>query len=133
MKSVKHRLEEAADYLDHLYKGSKQSPTTLAHSEVTRGLVVEDCGSATNEQPVAHFFRDGLPEVFLTLGPASLPLLSRWLRREVEDVVMCDAINAKDPDNPGKTRVMYRPQASNAVAFADHILKVKETAQKAGT
>lgn len=63
--------------------------------------------------------------IVLCLSPDTVELLSKWLRSEAADVAMCDGINNKDPDNPGKTRVMYRPQAGNAYAFAEHVLEEK--------
>lgn len=64
--------------------------------------------------------------IVLCLSPDTVELLSKWLRSEADDVRMCDGINDRDPDNPGKTRIIYRPQASDALAFADHILEQKE-------
>lgn len=127
MTDIKARLLEAADYLDYLHEGSRHIPVSLAHSKFSSGLVIKAGGSDTNEWHVAHFFWGGAAEVFIALGPAVLPLLAKWLRSEADDAAMIDAINDKDTDNPGKTRVLYRPQASDALALADHILKTRET------
>lgn len=100
------RLIKAADRLDYLYEGSKHIPRDLAHSEVTRGLVVKDGRSATNERPVAQFFWGGAAEVFVTLGPAVLPLLATLLRK-----------TAADRAGVPSATVLA------ALAFADHVLK----------
>lgn len=81
MTDIKARLLEAADNLDHLHEGSKHIPTDLVHSDATRGLV--KC--ADRVQPVALFYFGGAAEVFLTLGPAVLPLLAQTLRKAAED------------------------------------------------
>lgn len=63
--------------------------------------------------------------IVLCLSPDTVELLAKWMRSEAADVAACDAINSRDPDNPGKTRVMYRPQATEAYAFANHVLEEK--------
>lgn len=127
MTDIKARLLEAADHLDYLHEGSKHIPTDLVHSEERRGLVMSTETDAHRARQVGQFFWGGAAEVFITLGPAVLPLLANWLHSEADDVAMIDAINSRDPDNPGKTRVLYRPQTSDALRLADHILKTRET------
>lgn len=121
MTNIKDRLTEAADYLDYLYEGSKHVPDDLFQPEGERSIVL----SPSADRPVAQFFWGGVAEVFVALGPAVLPLLAQWLRDEAVDVEMIDRINAVDPDNDGKTRVLHKPQTSDAFALADRILKGK--------
>ena len=117
MNSIKSRLEEAADYLDHLYEGSKHIPTDLFHPEDERGIVLSMSPSA--HKPVAQFFWGGATEVFLALGPVALPLLSRLLRTEA-------AGSAGDEIHDARC-VPEECTGVAAVALADHILKAKES------
>jgi hypothetical protein len=99
------RLIEAADYLDHLHAGSKHIPTDLIHDRDFRvGLVCTQTQSPT--QTVAQFFWGGAAEVFLALGPASLPLLSQLLRDECKWNRAFDGASSR----------------AAALALADHIL-----------
>lgn len=101
--TIAARLNEAADYLDYLYEGAKHIPTDMFHDEERKGLV------RTQQREAAVFFYSGAAEVFLTLGPAALPVLAGWLR----------ATARVYSGVPGE-----RIQA--ALAFADHVLKTKE-------
>ena len=101
--SERERLIEAADHLDYLYEGSKHIPTDLFHSAINRGWVLD---RAPDSRPVAQFLYGGAAEVFLTMGPAALPLLSPLLRQVA--------------DNPTDGTV------TAALTLADHILKQKE-------
>jgi len=109
---IKARLTEAADYLDHLYGGSKHVPADLMHDRDFRRGLVRPTASAevTDVHPVAQFFWGGLPEVFLALGPAALPLLSKLLRTQAEE----------------RSGVPSQSDMA-AIALADHILAQKET------
>lgn len=131
MTDVKARLTEAADYLDYLYEGSKHIPAEAFHDKHRRGVVRAFQADPHSPEPaalVAQFFYGGAADVFLALGPGALPLLSALLRHEAADVAMCDAINERDPDNDGKTRVLYRDATSSAMALAAYILKAKDQA-----
>jgi hypothetical protein len=101
------RLNEAADHLDWLYEGARHIPSDLIHDRGFRmGLVC-----TRNQQPgqtVAQFFYGGAAEVFLTLGPEALPLLSKLLR------------------TTAASYFVNLPETAKAVvALADHILKAK--------
>lgn len=106
----RERLIAAADQLDCLYEGSEHIPTDLFHDRDFRvGLVRPECTRVSDMadlHAVAHFFYGGAAEVFLTMGPAVLPLLSPLLR-QVADSPTDGALTA-------------------ALALADHILEQKE-------
>lgn len=105
MSDVRAWLTSAADHLDYLYEGARHIPTDLVHDRDFRmGLVRtrEDDGHHTRD--IALFFYGGAAEVFMTLGPAALPLLATLLRTEAGHAAPTDG----------------------AVQLADHILKIKE-------
>ncbi len=121
-QSVVHRrLTEAADFLDHLadeaqYKAGRWFVDVAGPIATTQWLgPTHDVLTATVPQA----------QLANTFSPVAARLLSTWLRREAEEVAVFDSINNKDPDNPYKTRVLYRAQTSDALAFADHVLKGK--------
>jgi hypothetical protein len=97
----RQQLIKAAERLEYLYERSKHIPTDLIHDRGYRvGWVHEK--SATGEL-VAQFHYGGAAEVFLTLGPAVLPILADVLRTEAGRAV---------PNG-------------DAVRLADHILKTE--------
>lgn len=100
MSDAKARLTEAAEHLDWLYEGAKHLPSDLVHDRDFRmGLV------RSENRSVAQFFYGGAAEVFMTLGPDVLPLLSTLLRSEA-----------------GRITPTY-----GSVQLADHIIATKET------
>jgi len=64
--------------------------------------------------------------IVYVLDPEQAQALARLLRAEGQDAAMCEAINSRDPDNDGKTRVMLRDQAAHALVLARGILNLKE-------
>lgn len=111
MTDIPARLTEAADYLDYLYEGAKHIPTELFHDRDFRvGLIHTEQSGGMHHSEVAQFFYGGAAEVFLTLGPAALPLLAQLLRSEAEGTSI------------------GRPVNFNAKILADHILKAKAAA-----
>ena len=62
------------------------------------------------------------------LDPEQAQNLARLLRATSFDVKAYDAINDRDPDNDGKTRVMYRDTVNDALNLARKILETKEAA-----
>lgn len=119
MSSVRDRLTGAADRLDRL--------AAAAEYREGRWLVdvagpVADTGwlGPTHDVLTAIWPQAELVNVF---SPALARILAGWLRAEAQDVQMCDRINEKDPYNDGGTRVLYRPQVSDALKLADHVLK----------
>lgn len=60
------------------------------------------------------------------LGPEQALLLVKLFQHAAEDVAVCDAINDRDPDNDGKTRVMPHPTTGDILKLANHILHWKE-------
>lgn len=124
MTDIKARLNEAADYLEHLYEGSKHIPTDLIHDRGYRvGWVHEK-----NEHGdlVAQFHYGGAAEVFMALCPAILPDLARWLREEAAHVHYSNLSNETDQgDVPTEN---HWDTVRTSLRLADRILKAKETA-----
>jgi hypothetical protein len=105
MTDIVARLNAAADHLDWLYEGAKHIPSDMIHDRDFRmGMVRAD------QWKVAQFFYGGAAEVFLTLGPDVLPLLSKLLRTTAASH-LCN---------------LGTETADAVVALADHILKAKE-------
>lgn len=103
------RLNEAADHLDWLYEGAKHIPSDLIHDRGFRmGLVCTK--DQRPGQTVAQFFYGGAAEVFLTLRPEALPLLSKLLRITAASH-LCN---------------LGTETADAVIALAGHILKAKE-------
>jgi hypothetical protein len=101
-------LRQAADICESLHEGSKHIPADLIHDRGYRvGWVHE--GSATGDL-VAQFHYGGAAEVFLTLGPAFLPLLAATFRSV-----------AKYGSND--SRVVYRVPGPELLAMARHIIE----------
>ena len=120
MTTPTERLTLAADRLDHLHEGAKHIPTDLIHDRDFRmGLV------RTQQVEVAQFFYGGAAEVFLTLGPAVLPMLAKLLRAEVKSVKASESIHGI-LTRPSGDQPQYLDSTVAALAFADHILKTEE-------
>lgn len=62
-------------------------------------------------------------EHFALMDPAVAEGVYASLEAAADDAEMCDRINARDPDNPGKTRVMYHPLATAALTVARALLR----------
>lgn len=107
--AITGRILAAADHLDYLHEGSRHIPTDLIHDRDFRvGLVCTR--NQQVGQTVAQFFYGTAAEVFMTLGPACLPLAATLLR----------AVAAGSLDVPSDVTM-------SAYRLADHILKIKET------
>ncbi len=80
MSGIKETLNAAADRLDRLHEGSEHIPDGIMHDrEFRRGLV------RTETERVAQFYYGGAAEVFIALGPESVPLLADLLRALARD------------------------------------------------
>lgn len=115
MTDLRPRLVEAADYLEQLHEAAAHIPEDQVQHEV-KGMVVTEHGAV--RELVAQFFFGGAVEVWMTLGPAALPIVAGWLRTEAR-------ITASDEVHDGNCRNGTCTTVS-ALALADHILKVKE-------
>ena len=107
-------LRQAADICESLHEGARHIPADLIHDRDFRmGLVVPEAPHAdvqSNVNPVAQFFYGGAAEVFLTLGPAALPLLASIFRTMAR-------YGAND------SRVIYRVPGPEILTMARHIIE----------
>jgi hypothetical protein len=53
-------------------------------------------------------------------------LMAELFELAAEDLRMCEAQNSRDPDNPGKTRILPQPWVGYMVKLARALLTVKE-------
>ena len=105
-------LRQAADICESLHEGARHIPADLIHDREFRvGLVNSNEGGEGFTPPsVAQFYYGGAAEVFLTLGPAVLPLLASIFRTM-----------ARYGSND--SRVIYRVPGPEILALARHIIE----------